>query len=115
MQTVSTPTSIALRAKLFRGFSDPSRLAILDTLRAGPRTVGEIVAATGLGQSNTSNHLACLYDCGLVDRTPNGKFVSYQLADPRVGALLDLAEAALADIAERVYACTRSAASGPGS
>lgn len=107
MQTVSKPGSLGLRAKLFRGFSDPSRLAILDTLRAGSRTVGEIVAMTGLGQSNTSNHLACLHDCGLVTRTPNGKFVSYQLADPRVGMLLDLADAALADVAEHVSACMR--------
>jgi DNA-binding transcriptional ArsR family regulator len=56
----------ALKAKLFRGFSDTSRLAILEKLRAGPLTVGALVEKTGLSQSNVSNHLGCLRDCGLV-------------------------------------------------
>src|SRR5271163_3444159 len=51
---------LTLQAKLFRGLSDYSRLSILQALRAGPLTVGEIVAATGLSQPNASNHLRCL-------------------------------------------------------
>ena len=51
-----------LKAKLFRGFADPSRLAILEALRSTPLNVGEIVVATGLSQSNISNHLCCLRD-----------------------------------------------------
>ena len=58
--------TLALKAKLFRGFADPSRLAILEALRSTPLNVGEIVEATGLSQSNISNHLGCLRDCGLV-------------------------------------------------
>jgi DNA-binding transcriptional ArsR family regulator len=54
---------LTLQAKLFRGLSDYSRLSILPVLRAGPQTVGEIVAATGLSQPNASNHLRCLSDC----------------------------------------------------
>ena len=53
-------TSLGLKAKLFRGFGDSSRLSILECLRQGPLTVGEIVNQTGLSQPNTSNHLACL-------------------------------------------------------
>src|SRR3546814_11259866 len=49
--------TVALRAKLFRGPADASRLSILDALRTGPLSVGEIVAMTGLSQSNASNHL----------------------------------------------------------
>jgi ArsR family transcriptional regulator, cadmium/lead-responsive transcriptional repressor len=62
MFLLANPKSIEIQAKLFRGFSDPSRLAILDTLRNGPLTVGEIVETTGLTQSNVSNHLGCLRD-----------------------------------------------------
>lgn len=97
----------ALKAKLFRGFSDPSRLSILDTLRAGPLTVTEIVEMTGLSQSNTSNHLACLWDCGLVVREQQGRYVRYRLSDERVAALLGLADELLADVAQGVYECTR--------
>src|SRR5438874_1700512 len=42
------PQATALKAKLFRGFSDMSRLSILEALRAGPLTVGAIVEKTGL-------------------------------------------------------------------
>jgi DNA-binding transcriptional ArsR family regulator len=96
-----------LKAKLFRGFSDPSRLLILDTLRQGPLTVGEIVKGTNLSQSNASNHLACLRDCGLVVSEQEGRYVKYRLSDDRVDHLLTLAESLLADVAKGVYECTR--------
>lgn len=101
-----------LRAKLFRGFADPSRLAILEALRASPKTVGDIVTTTELGQSNTSNHLACLLDCGLVVREQRGKFAIYSLADDRIASLLALADDVLRDRAERIAACTRYEAQG---
>ena len=98
-----------LKAKLFRGFADPSRLAILEALRAGPLTVTDIVASTGLSQPNASNHLGCLRDCGLVAATQEGRYVRYQLSDPRVAALLGLADELLADVARGIYECTRYA------
>jgi DNA-binding transcriptional ArsR family regulator len=97
----------SLKAKLFRGFSDPSRLSILDSLRDRPLTVTEIVEATGLSQSNVSNHLGCLRDCGLVSRRQEGRYVYYQLSDDRVAALLHVADELLADVAKGVYECTR--------
>jgi DNA-binding transcriptional ArsR family regulator len=57
---------LAVQARLFRGLAESSRLALLQALRDGERTVGELVALTGLSQSNASGHLACLRDCGLV-------------------------------------------------
>lgn len=98
---------IALRAKLFHGFSDPSRLAIMEALREGPRAVSEVVEATGLSQPNVSNHLACLLGCGLVQREPRGRFVIYRLSDPRVDTLLALADELLADVAHGVECCER--------
>ena len=99
--------AIDLKAKLFRGFADPSRLAILEVLRDEPRSVGDIAAATGLGQTNVSNHLACLKDCGLVACEKRGRFVIYRHSDDRVAGLLGLAEAVLADVAAGVSGCTR--------
>ncbi|WP_118827230.1 ArsR/SmtB family transcription factor [Salinibacter ruber] len=99
--------STDLKAKLFRGFADPSRFSIIETLRDGPLTVGEIVEETGLSQPNTSNHLNCLADCGLVRRERDGRYVRYELSDERVAGLVVLAEGLLADIANGVYACTR--------
>ena len=101
------PKAIDLQAKLFRGLGDPSRLSILVALRQGPLTVTEILQKVGLSQSNTSNHLACLRDCGLVTARQEGRHVTYQLGDDRVGELLDLAESLLRDVARGVYECTR--------
>ncbi len=107
MLLTADTTSLALKAKLYRGFGDPSRLGILDALRSGPLTVGEIVGATRLSQSNASNHLGCLRDCGLVVAEQKGRYVTYHLSDDRVGELLALAESLLADVARGVYECTR--------
>jgi DNA-binding transcriptional ArsR family regulator len=107
MLSQSKTRSIELIAKLFRGFSDPSRLSILEALRGGPLTVSEIVGETGLSQSNASNHLACLRDCGLVVSEQNWRYVTYQLSDDRVGDLLELAESLLEDVALGIYTCTR--------
>ena len=110
--SVMAPSSTTLRrkaetlSKLFRGLSDSSRLSILEALRPTAQTVGEIVHATGLTQPNVSNHLGCLYDCGLVARDHVGRFVRYRLSDPRVETLLRLAEELLADTARGVLECT---------
>ena len=105
--TIAEPDIYPLRAKLFHGFADASRLAILQALCASPRTVGELVELTGLSQSNSSNHLACLLGCGLVWRKQQGRYAVYSLADERVAALLALADEVLGDHAEQIAACTR--------
>ena len=106
MAIVAQASSVALKAKLFCGFSNPSRLAILEALRTGSLTVSEIIEGTGLSQSNVSNHLSCLRDCGLVSSTQQGRYVNYQLSDPRVAELLSLADELLADAAQGIYECT---------
>lgn len=107
MMLTRTMDATSLKAKLFRGFVDGSRLSILEALRSGPTTVSALVEATGLSQSNVSNHLSCLRDCGLVMSTQQGRYVSYQLSDSRVQDLLQLADELLAEVARGVYACTR--------
>ena len=102
---LSHPT--AIKAKLFRGFSDLSRLSLLEALRHGPLTVTALIERTGLTQSNVSNHLACLRDCGLVNASAQGRYALYQLSDERVATLLSLAEELLTETAHGVNACLR--------
>lgn len=99
--------ALELKAKLFRGFADPSRLALLDALRHGEKTVTELVEATGLSQPNASAHLACLRECGLVLSRQEGRFVYYAIADARTEELLHEAGEILQAVAERIYACIR--------
>ncbi len=113
MMLQSEGLAVGLKAKLFRGLADPSRLSILEALRAGPLSVADIVRLTNLSQSNASNHLGCLRDCGLVAREQRGRNAFYRLSDERIEALLCLAEEVLRDVARGVYLCTRFTEAGP--
>lgn len=69
--------------------------------------MSEVVAATGLSQPTVSMHLACLWDCGLVERERRGRFVGYRIADSRVNALLDACDGLLVRDVDQAYVCTR--------
>lgn len=53
-------------ARRLKAMSDPTRLAILDTLRSGPRTVTEIAACFSLAQPTVSNHVKVLRQAGFL-------------------------------------------------
>jgi DNA-binding transcriptional ArsR family regulator len=63
----------------FEVVAEPARRQILDLLIRGPRAVGELVAATGLSQPNTSRHLRILREAGLVESRTAGKQRVYAL------------------------------------
>ena len=107
MPAVLQTKSLPLKAKLLRGLADPSRLSILEALRGEPLNVSEIVGATRLSQPNTSNHLACLLECGLVSREQHGRQMIYRLGDG-VDALLSMVDELLAGTAAGVEFCRRS-------
>ncbi|MEQ9398925.1 MAG: metalloregulator ArsR/SmtB family transcription factor [Longimicrobiales bacterium] len=107
MLTRTHAQPLETKAKLFRGFADPSRLSILESLREGPRSVSDVVEVTGLSQPNTSNHLACLLDCDLVEREQRGRFAYYRLSDDRVEALLASVDELLESVTRGVYVCPR--------
>jgi DNA-binding transcriptional ArsR family regulator len=92
MPAIGTIDAVASKARFFRGFSDTSRLKIMEALADAPLSVSEISEITGLSQSNTSNHLACLLACGLVEREQQGRFAFYRPSDARVATLLALAD-----------------------
>lgn len=99
---------LKMKAKLFRGFADPTRLSILECLRDGARTVGAIAAETGQGRSNVSNHLACLLGCGLVKNSRLGKNIRYSLRNARVRSLLVQGDTVLSEVYREIFECTRS-------
>jgi ArsR family transcriptional regulator, cadmium/lead-responsive transcriptional repressor len=102
------PVASDLVAKYFRGFGDPIRVRILEALRdEGELSVGELAARLGLAQPKVSNHLACVRWCGFVATRREHRTVLNRIADPRVVAMLDLAQSLLRDNAEHVAACCR--------
>jgi DNA-binding transcriptional ArsR family regulator len=107
MSIAESTRLLDLTAKFLRGLGDHSRLRVLAALRDGPLAAGEIVTRTGLSQPNTSNHLKCLGECGLVTWERDGKFVRYEITDKRVVKLLDQCEELLAHIGPLIAACPR--------
>lgn len=97
----------SVHAKFFRGLSDSTRLFVLLTLIDGEKTVGEIVEETQQSQSNVSNHLKCLSDCGLVKNRRDGKNIYYSLRDSRTKKLLKLSEQVIAKVYTDIEACLR--------
>jgi DNA-binding transcriptional ArsR family regulator len=94
------------RSVFFRGLGEPSRLALVEQLAHGDQRVNDLAAATGLSQPNVSKHLACLWDCGLVERERRGREIHYRLV-AGLNELLASADAVLAITGDRVVACPR--------
>jgi len=91
-------------ARIGQAVGNASRLALLDVLRQGPRTVEVLASQAGLTLANASQHLKILRQARLVDAEKLGIFVTYRLADEAVDdfyrALRVLAEARLAEVQE---------------
>jgi len=71
-------------AERFRVLGEPMRIRVLDHLRAGPRTVGELAEALDASQQNVSKHIGVLSRAGLVTRQKDGNSVRCGIADESV-------------------------------
>jgi DNA-binding transcriptional ArsR family regulator len=78
-------------AELFRVFAEATRLALLQELKSGPKSVGELVDALPTTQANVSKQLKALYDAKLVTRQKQGTSVIYSISEPMVFELCKLA------------------------
>ena len=81
-------TPLLRAAPLFAALADPMRLAILDRLRSGERSVNELCGDTAARQSLISFHLKTLRDAGLVFARKDGRTMWYAL-DPSGVARLE--------------------------
>ncbi len=77
-------------AERFKALCDPMRLRLLQALRSGERSVGELVERTGGGQANVSKHLQMLFQRGYVDRRKEGTTSWYRISDPAVFKICEL-------------------------
>jgi DNA-binding transcriptional ArsR family regulator len=84
------PEALERVAAYFQALSEPTRLQILNLLRTGERSVGELAQLCGFTSANISRHLALLTRQGLVERESRGTSGYYRIADESVYALCDL-------------------------
>ena len=75
-------------AATLRMLAEPTRLHLLWQLAHGPRTVTELVEATGAARTVVSQHLAKLRFSGLVDSRKEGRHVIYSVPDGHLNRLV---------------------------
>lgn len=91
----------SLKAKLCKTFADPKRLIIIDELRQGETTVGDLARLLEFPQAVVSRHLAILRDKGVVQYRREGTSVYYSLSDPKIGDACDMVHQILLDQIEK--------------
>jgi DNA-binding transcriptional ArsR family regulator len=79
--------AIELIAACFRAMGEASRLKLIMAVEQGEKNVSQLVAATGMRQSNVSRHLQTLTDAGVLIRRKEKMSVFYTIADPTIISL----------------------------
>ncbi len=77
-------------AGLFKMFSDPTRVKILNILLDGEKCVGDVATQMNMSAAAVSHHLRMLRQGNLVIDHRQGKEVFYSLADDHVVSILSL-------------------------
>ncbi len=80
------------KAEFFKTLAHPARLAILEHLRSGEKSVNELQALLEADQSTISQQLARLRSGNLVDTRKEGTTVYYSARDPMIFELMDVAK-----------------------
>jgi ArsR family transcriptional regulator len=80
-----------LKAEFFKTLGHPARIRILEVLREGDHSVGELVPKVGIEPSHLSHQLAVLRRANVVRRRKAGTTVVYSVLDPRIFQLLAVA------------------------
>jgi ArsR family transcriptional regulator, virulence genes transcriptional regulator len=79
-----------LKAEISKAFSDPKRLIIINELRDGEKTVGELAATLEISQAVISRELGILRSRGVVKPRRVGNNIYYSLTSPRICEACDI-------------------------
>jgi DNA-binding transcriptional ArsR family regulator len=83
------PEDVRVRARNFGVLADPTRLTLLTCISAaGPISVSDLAAATGIHEATVSQTLRYLRMAEVVSTERDGRIIRYRLADGPVAALL---------------------------
>jgi DNA-binding transcriptional ArsR family regulator len=82
-----------VKADFFKTLAHPARIRVLELLRDGERSVGELIPEVGLESSHLSQQLAVLRRANVVQARKDGTTVRYSVTDKRMFELLEVAKA----------------------
>ncbi len=77
------------KAGVFQALAHPTRVGIIEQLRLGEMSVGQLGDKLGIEQANASQHLAVLRSKYLVETRKEGNQIFYRLRDPLLGDVLE--------------------------
>ena len=78
------------KAEIFQALGHPTRIAIVEALRNGEMSAGQLIEQLGLEQANASQHLAVLRARQVVANRKEGNQVFYSLRDPVLIEVLEI-------------------------
>src|SRR5689334_10177972 len=78
------------KAEIFQALAHPTRIALVEALRDGPLSAGQLIEKLQLDQANASQHLAILRSKRVVTSERRGNQVFYSLRDPVLVEVLDI-------------------------
>jgi DNA-binding transcriptional ArsR family regulator len=80
-----------IKAEFFRALGHPTRVRVLELLKGGEMTVGDLQADLGIDSSGASQHLSAMRRQGILEARKEGTSVYYKVRDPRVFQILESA------------------------
>jgi ArsR family transcriptional regulator len=84
-----------VKADFFKTLGHPARIRILELLRDGEQSVGELIPQVGLESSHLSQQLGVLRRANILSTRKEGSSVFYSVSDRRIFDLLEVAKAIL--------------------
>jgi len=78
------------KSEIFQGLANPTRIAIVELLRDGDKSAGQLMEELGIEQANASQHLAVLRAKQIVVNRKVGNQVYYSIRDPALIEVLDI-------------------------
>ncbi|MBI3207739.1 MAG: winged helix-turn-helix transcriptional regulator [Candidatus Solibacter usitatus] len=78
------------KAEVFQALAHPTRIAIVEALRGGEKSAGQLIEELGLEQANASQHFTVLRTKQVVINRKEGNQVFYSLRDPVLIEVLDI-------------------------
>lgn len=95
---------LEFHAEFCKTFSHPKRLEILDLLKPGELSVGDMTKKLGVSKANVSRHLTLMRMMRILKKRRAGKSTYYRIANNKITQACSLMQDALAQIMEGVPA-----------
>ncbi len=88
---MTTTPIYQVKAEFFKTLGHPARIRVLEVLRDGELSVGELVPVVGIEASHLSQQLGVLRRANLVQARKEGTSVLYSVGNSMIFDLLDVA------------------------